>query len=186
MEGLNKINGKNLVSLSEQQLVDCDEHNYGCKGGNLPEAFNYIIQNRGISLGTDYPYQEKKGSCRSNVRPAVQITGFQNVVPNNNEVVLLEAVKRQPVSVCIDARAASFKHYKGGVFSALDCGFNVNHIVTFVGYGSSQGLNYWLFKNSWGETWGENGYMRIRRDAEWPQGMCGIAQSASYPTAFTD
>ncbi|KAG7598600.1 Peptidase C1A papain C-terminal [Arabidopsis suecica] len=183
MEGLTKISGKNLLTLSEQQLIDCDtEKNTGCDGGGIEEAFKYIIKNGGVSLETEYPYQVKKGSCRANARPATQtqIRGFE-MVPSHNERALLEAVRRQPVSVLIDARADSFKNYKGGVYAGLDCGTDVNHAVTFVGYGTMSGLNYWVLKNSWGESWGENGYMRIRRDVEWPQGMCGIAQVAAYP-----
>ncbi|KAG7593256.1 Cathepsin propeptide inhibitor domain (I29) [Arabidopsis thaliana x Arabidopsis arenosa] len=156
MEGLTKISGKNLLTLSEQQLIDCDtEKNTGCDGGGIEEAFKYIIKNGGVSLETEYPYQVKKGSCRANARPATQtqIRGFE-MVPSHNE---------------------------RGVYAGLDCGTDVNHAVTFVGYGTMSGLNYWVLKNSWGESWGENGYMRIRRDVEWPQGMCGIAQVAAYP-----
>ncbi|KFK43609.1 hypothetical protein AALP_AA1G148800 [Arabis alpina] len=182
LEGLTKITGGNLVSLSEQQLVDCDrDHNKGCEGGYMDEAFTYIIINHGIALEDTYPYQMKEGSCLSSVTPAVRIRGFKDVL-SNNEAALLAAVSLQPISVYITARIASFIHYAGGVYDAPDCGTNTNHAVTFVGYGTSQeGIKYWLVKNSWGETWGENGYMRIRRDVEWPEGMCGLAQSASYP-----
>ncbi|KAL1212807.1 Senescence-specific cysteine protease SAG39 [Cardamine amara subsp. amara] len=185
VEGLTKIARGNLISLSEQQLLDCDraEQNNGCKGGTMTEAFNYIIKNRGISSENEYPYQVKEEMCRSNARPAMQIKEFQNV-PSNNECALLEAVSRQPVSVGIEAREAGFIHYSGGVYNARDCGTSVAHAVTLVGYGTSpEGIKYWLAKNSWGNTWGENGYMRIRRDVEWPQGMCGLAQYASYPVA---
>ncbi|CAH2034246.1 unnamed protein product, partial [Thlaspi arvense] len=130
-----------------------------------------------------YPYQVEEGSCRSNIQPAMQIRGFINV-PQNNELALLSAVYSQPVSVCIATTSFSFIHYAGGVYNAPDCGIIVNHGVTLVGYGTSpEGIKYWLAKNSWGETWGENGYIRLRRDVEWPQGMCGLAQYASYPIA---
>ncbi|CAA7028708.1 unnamed protein product [Microthlaspi erraticum] len=184
VEGLTKIAHRNLVSLSEQQLIDCDRpSNNGCKGGTMEEAFRYIAQNRGISSETAYPFQVKEGICRSNVKPVMQIRGFQKV-PQNNERALLLAVSRQPVSVGIDVTSASFVHYAGGVHNAHDCGTNVNHAVTLVGYGTTkEGIKYWLAKNSWGKTWGENGYIRLRRDVEWPQGMCGIAQYASFPYA---
>ncbi|CAH2034234.1 unnamed protein product [Thlaspi arvense] len=137
----------------------------------------------GISSEEAYPYQVKEGSCRSNIKPAMQIRGFQ-MVPYNNERALLEAVSRQPVSVGIAASAASFIHYSSGVYNAPDCGTNVNHAMTLVGYGTSpEGIRYWLAKNSWGKTWGENGFIRLRRDVEWPQGMCGIAQFAALPYA---
>ncbi|KAL0853668.1 hypothetical protein Bca101_058820 [Brassica carinata] len=98
--------------------------------------------------------------------------GYETV-PSNNEIALLDAVLRQPVSVNIDSRMDSFRHYKEGVFDARDCGIEVNHAVALVGYGVTEdGIMYWLVKNSWGENWGEKGYMRIRRMVEWPEGMC--------------
>ncbi|KAL0853665.1 hypothetical protein Bca101_058817 [Brassica carinata] len=100
----------------------------------------------------------------------------------NNETALLEAVLRQPISVTIDPSMDSFMHYKEGVFDEKDCGIGQNHEVALVGYGVTEdGIKYWLAKNSWGESWGEEGYMRIRRMVEWPEGMCGVAQYASYP-----
>ncbi|CAN8290921.1 unnamed protein product [Cochlearia groenlandica] len=183
VEGLTKIVQGNLVSLSEQQLIDCDRaRNMGCRGGSMPEAFKYI-ESQGISSEDAYPYQVIEGSCRASSERAMQISGFQNVL-QNNEGALLEAVWRQPVSMSIVSTEDSFIHYSGGVYDAVDCGINVDHAVTVVGYGTSQeGIKYWLAKNSWGETWGENGYVRFRRDVEWPQGMCGLAQYASYPVA---
>ncbi|KAL1212805.1 Senescence-specific cysteine protease SAG39 [Cardamine amara subsp. amara] len=181
VEGLTKIARGNLISLSEQQLIDCVREDNGCKGGRMTDAYNYIIKNGGISSENEYPYQMKQGTCRPNTRPAMQLRGFQNVL-SNNERALLEAVSRQPVSVGICAREAGFIHYSRGVYNARDCGINANHGVTLVGYGTSpEGIKYWLAKNSWGKTWGDNGYIRLRRDVEWPQGMCGLAQDASYP-----
>ncbi|PQQ03328.1 vignain-like [Prunus yedoensis var. nudiflora] len=91
----------------------------------------------------------------------------------------------QPVSITIDASGNEFKHYQSGVFSPTDCGTNQNHAVTVVGYGTTEdGTKYWLLKNQWGESWGENGYMKISlRDAGAPGGVCGLAQYALYPTA---
>ncbi|KFK44743.1 hypothetical protein AALP_AA1G297100 [Arabis alpina] len=184
VEGLTKITRGNLVSLSEQQLVDCDRgFDRGCGGGIMSDAFDYITRNRGIASEDAYPYQGRENMCRYNGRPAASIRGFQTV-PSNNERALLEAVSRQPVSVSMDADGPGFMHYSGGVYDEPFCGTNVNHAVTFVGYGTSpEGVKYWLAKNSWGETWGEGGYIRIRRDVAWPQGMCGVAQYAFYPIA---
>ncbi|EOA14445.1 hypothetical protein CARUB_v10027648mg [Capsella rubella] len=188
VEGLTKIIGKNLISLSEQQLIDCDKHNGGCTAGQSYDAFDYIAKNHGIASEVEYPYETKEGSCRSNISPApgTQIKGFQQV-PSNDERALLEAVSRQPVSVYMDSRSFGFGNYKEGVYeyTPQDCDHHeVNHVVTFVGYGTSDGKygkNYWLAKNSWGETWGEEGYIRIRRDVAMRQGMCGVAQYAFYP-----
>ncbi|KAG2314205.1 hypothetical protein Bca52824_017327 [Brassica carinata] len=177
VEGLTKISGQNLVSLSEQQLIDCTN---GCNAGRITDAFNYMVKNAGISPDLEYPYQAKPGQCHWN-RPAIMIKGYETV-PSNNEIALLDAVLRQPVSVNIDSRMDSFRHYKEGVFDARDCGIEVNHAVALVGYGVTEdGIMYWLVKNSWGENWGEKGYMRIRRMVEWPEGMCGVAQYAFYP-----
>ncbi|CAA7029347.1 unnamed protein product [Microthlaspi erraticum] len=183
VEGLTKISRGNLVSLSEQQLVDCDTSNNGCNSGSTDKAFTYIAQNGGISTEDAYPYQWKEGICQSNAKPAMQISGFRNVLANN-EAALLEAVSRQPISVLVDASVSGFMHYSGGVFDAPDCGISITHAVTLVGYGTTkEGIKYWLAKNSWGTTWGENGYIRLRRDVEWPQGMCGLAQWGFYPVA---
>ncbi|KAJ4894807.1 Cysteine proteinases superfamily protein [Raphanus sativus] len=191
VEGVTKIAGGKLIPLSEQQLIDCDRgYNNGCGGGIMTEAFDYIVQNQGIASEEAYPFSEQAypflwtyEMCRFNARPAASIRGFQTV-PSNNERALLEAVSRQPVSVSIDADGPGFMHYSGGVYDEPYCGTRVNHAVTFVGYGTSpEGIKYWLAKNSWGETWGENGYIRIRRDVDWPEGMCGVAQNAYYPIA---
>lgn len=177
MEGLTKISGKYLVSLSEQQLVDCLN---GCNTGNIEDSLKYITKN-GIYSDSEYPYQGKPGKCRSPARPAIMIKGYERV-PSNNEIALLDAVLRQPVSVAIDSSTASFMHYKEGVFDVPDCGIETDHAVALVGYGvTDDGIKYWLAKNSWGENWGEKGYIRLRRMVDWPEGMCGLAQYAYYP-----
>ncbi|CAA7028709.1 unnamed protein product [Microthlaspi erraticum] len=181
VEALTRISRGKLMSLSEQQLIDCNKINDGCSSGRVPEAYEYIIRNGGVTTDLQYPYQVKVGTCRSNTGSAMQISGFQTV-PENNERALLEAVSRQPVAVLINER--SFMHYSGGVFDAPDCGISVSHAVTLVGYGTTkEGIKYWLAKNSWGTTWGEKGYIRLRRDVEWPEGMCGLAQWGFYPVA---
>ncbi|MBA0865507.1 hypothetical protein Goshw_012851 [Gossypium schwendimanii] len=105
------------------------------------------------------------------------------MVPKNDEEALLKAAANQPVSVALEGTGRDFQLYSGGVFTG-DCGNSLTHAATIVGYGTSEeGLNYWLIKNSWGETWGENGYMRIQRNVETQGGLCGIAMKASYPIA---
>ncbi|KAG2308356.1 hypothetical protein Bca52824_028104 [Brassica carinata] len=153
VEGLTKLSGNNLVSLSEQQLVDCQN---GCNGGRITDAFDYMIKNGGISSDSEYPYQEEPGQCR------------YERVPSNSEIALHDAVLRQPVSVTIDSSMDSLMHYEEGVFDAPDyCGFKVDHAVALVGYGITEdGIMYWLAKNSWGEYWGEKSYMRIRKMVE--------------------
>ncbi|CAA0372453.1 Papain-like cysteine peptidase superfamily [Arabidopsis thaliana x Arabidopsis arenosa] len=188
VEGITKITKGELVSLSEQQLLDCDrDYNQGCRGGIMSKAFEYIIKNQGITTEDNYPYQESQQTCSSSTTlsssfRAATISGYETV-PMNNEEALLQAVSQQPVSVGIEGTGAAFRHYSGGVFNG-ECGTDLHHAVTIVGYGmSEEGTKYWVVKNSWGETWGENGYMRIKRDVDAPQGMCGLAILAFYPLA---
>ncbi|KAF2541921.1 hypothetical protein F2Q68_00031243 [Brassica cretica] len=187
VEGITKIAKGELLSLSEQQLLDCSrDFNNGCAGGIMSKAFEYIIVNQGITTEDNYPYQETQQTCSSTTQTsdsaAATISGYETV-PNDDEEALLKAVSQQPVSVAIDASGLAFKQYSGGIYNG-DCGTHLNHAVTIVGYGMSEkGTKYWLLKNSWGQTWGENGYMRIKRDVDTPQGMCGLARLAFYPLA---
>ncbi|KAK6283915.1 hypothetical protein POUND7_002867 [Theobroma cacao] len=116
------------------------------------------------------------------IKTAARIAGYEDV-PANNEEALLKAASNQPVSVALDAAGPTFRFYSKGVFDG-ECGTKVNHAVTIVGYGTSEdGANYWLIKNSWGEKWGEGGYMRIKREVDASKGLCGLATKASYPIA---
>ena len=113
-----------------------------------------------------------------------KITGYENV-PANSEAALLKAVANQPISVSIDAGGSGFQFYSSGVFTG-ECGTELDHGVTAVGYGErSDGTKYWLVKNSWGTIWGEEGYIRMQRDIDAEEGLCGIAMDSSYPTACT-
>ncbi|KAI7992596.1 Senescence-specific cysteine protease SAG12 [Camellia lanceoleosa] len=180
VEGINQITTSNLISLSEQELVDCNVDNGGCKPGSMDIAFQFIQQN-GLTSEDNYPYNAKVNPCDSTkaANSVVQITGYGDV-PRNNEQALLQAVANQPVSVGIEGTGPSFQNYMNGVFTG-PCGTQLDHAVTIIGYGTTtDGINYWLVKNSWGSTWGENGYMRIERDVV-AEGRCGIAMQASYP-----
>ncbi|XP_044462418.1 zingipain-2-like [Mangifera indica] len=181
VEGITQIKTGTLTSLSEQQLLDCSTNgNYGCNGGLMENAFEYIIDNKGLTSESNYVYQETEGICDTQMEPVAQIQSYEKV-PSNSEKALLQAVAKQPVSVAIDA--SGIKYYSGGVFDG-DCGTSLNHAVTIIGYGTADdGTEYWLIKNSWGESWGENGYMRIKKDADAAEGLCGLAMDASYPIA---
>lgn len=171
------------MSLSEQELVDCDVEtgNQGCNGGYMDKAFAFIIKNGGIATEKDYPYVERNDNCdkAKAAKSAATISGYV-LVPPNNEMSLQAAAAKQPVSVAIEASGYPFQLYSGGVFSG-QCGTNLDHGVTVVGYGASDGQNYWLVKNSWGTGWGESGYIRIKRSVTDKEGTCGIAMEPSYP-----
>ncbi|ERN06398.1 zingipain-2 [Amborella trichopoda] len=182
VEGINQIVTDDLISLSEQELVDCDtSYNNGCNGGLMDYAFEFIINNGGIHTEEDYPYKAREGMCnrtRKNMH-VVTIDGYEDV-PVNDEKALQKAVAHQPVSVAIDAGSREFQLYHSGVFTGR-CGTQLNHGVTVVGYGKEDGVDYWIVKNSWGDKWGESGFMKLERNVENSTGKCGIAMEASYP-----
>jgi len=184
-EGINKIKTGKLISLSEQELVDCDtSSDMGCEGGLMDDAFKFIIKNHGLTTESNYPYQGTDSTCKTGKESshAAKITSYEDV-PANSESALLKAVANQPVSVAIDASGSDFQFYSSGVFTG-ECGTELDHGVTAVGYGeASDGTKYWLVKNSWGTSWGENGYIRMQRNVDTVEGLCGIAMEASYPTA---
>ncbi|KAL3503487.1 hypothetical protein ACH5RR_037936 [Cinchona calisaya] len=183
IEGAHQLKTGKLISLSEQELVDCNSENFGCSGGDMDVAFDFVI-NYGLSSESNYPYTGVDGNCNKKEESplAATITGYEDV-PANNENALLKAVVNQPVSVALDAGGNDFMFYSKGVFTGV-CGTNLDHAVAAIGYGKSEdGIKYWLLKNSWGVGWGENGYMRMQRDISDSHGLCGIAMNASYPIA---
>ncbi|KZV41175.1 hypothetical protein F511_10309 [Dorcoceras hygrometricum] len=158
VEGVNKIVTGDLVVLSEQELVDCDKaYNQGCNGGLMDYAFQFIIKNGGIDTSVDYPYNARDGTCdqfRKNAK-VVSINDYEDV-PENDEQALKKAVANQPVSVAIEAGGRAFQLYQSGVFTGL-CGTDLDHGVVAVGYGTENGEDYWIVRNSWGPSWGEKG-----------------------------
>ncbi|KAK8653428.1 hypothetical protein V6N13_127430 [Hibiscus sabdariffa] len=148
----------------------------------MEDAFEFIIRNHGIASEAAYPYKGDDGTCNKSEEAshAAIITGYE-VVPANNEQALHKAVANQPVSVSIDAGDYAFQFYSSGIFTGA-CGTDLDHGVTAVGYGSEDGTDYWLIKNSWGTRWGEEGYIRMQRNIKAKEGLCGIAMDSSYPT----
>ncbi|KMZ64943.1 Cysteine proteinase [Zostera marina] len=188
VEGINQIVSGKLISLSEQELVDCDTiYNEGCNGGIMEKAFEFIKSNGGVDTDADYPYKEQRNTCDLNKKNSkvVKIDGFE-IVPIGEESALRKAVSHQPVSVSIDASSREFQLYNSGVFTG-QCGTDLNHGVVAVGYGEENGFKYWIVRNSWGSNWGEGGYIRMERNVGY-YGKCGILLDSSYPvkTAVID
>ncbi|KMZ68021.1 KDEL-tailed cysteine endopeptidase CEP1 [Zostera marina] len=178
VEGLTQINTGKLLSLSEQQLIDCNVENNGCDGGNEGKAFKYIQQYGGLTTSDNYPYEEKVNKCKDTLEIAATIKGYEWL--DSGEDCLLNAVAKQPVAVGVDA--SEFQLYEGGIFGCSPYKPDLSHSVTVVGYGNTDKMgDYWIIKNSWGEDWGEDGYMRIQRNIRDGEGNCGIAKAASYP-----
>ncbi|CAK8535266.1 unnamed protein product [Lathyrus sativus] len=185
-EGINQITTGRLVSLSEQELVDCVKTNrtYGCGGGYAEDAYEFIVKKGGITSEAKYPYKRIDGKCniKKSSYTVANIKGYETV-PANNEKALLKAVANQPVAVYIASGKRAFQFYSSGILGE-ECGIDLDHTVTIVGYGSNDdGVKYWLVKNSWGTKWGEKGYVKFKRDIHAKEGVCGLAMVPTYPIA---
>ena len=175
-----------LLTLSEQQLVDCSKKygNMGCNGGLMDSAFHYVMDN-GLCLESAYPYTSGKttsaGTCQSTCSPAVTISGCADTTPNN-QITLKEAVSMGPVSIAIQADSKIFQSYTSGIITGTSCGQTLDHGVVITGYGTENNIMYWKVRNSWSASWGESGYVRIERSEKTNDaGTCGIAMQPSFP-----
>lgn len=187
IEGAYAVAKGRLVSLSEQELVDCAGIRYGsngCNGGLMDGAFNFAID-KGLCAESSYSYtsgiSQTGGTCKS-CSAIVQVDECFDVKPND-QLALKEAVSIRPVAIAIEADTRYFQSYSSGILTSTTCGTTLDHGVLIVGYGEENGQKYWLVKNSWGTTWGDDGYVKIaRNESENDGGVCGIGMEASFVT----
>ena len=180
LEGLYYANKGVMKTLSEQMLVDCDTSDSGCNGGLMEYAFTWLKKNGGIMTDTDYPYRGVKSTCRSDKTKYVDmtITGYKKLgsswstwSPVDEDEIRDFLLETGPLAVALNADP--LQTYSSGILDVTStrCPTSgINHAVTLVGYGVENNVNYWIVKNSWGASWGERGYFRIRRG----NGTCGI------------
>ncbi|KAI1235295.1 hypothetical protein IHE44_0002938 [Lamprotornis superbus] len=151
-----------LLSLAEQQLVDCAQafNNHGCSGGLPSQAFEYILYNKGLMGEDTYPYRAKNGTCKFQPDKAIAFVKDVINITQYDEDSMVEAVgKHNPVSFAFEV-TSDFMHYRKGVYSNPRCEHTpdkVNHAVLAVGYGEEDGTPHWIVKNSWGRLWGMQG-----------------------------
>lgn len=184
IEGAYAIKYGKLISLSEQQLVDCTWDDAlgvaGCNGGFASVVLQWVINNGGIATEASYPYLMQDGFCKAkDVSSGVTLKAYVNVT--DGEPGLQDAVALGPVAVAIDASHPEFRYYTSGVYYQADCGNtldDLDHEVLAVGYGTYQGQDYWLVKNSWSTHWGDEGFIMMSRNRD---NNCGIASQPNYP-----
>jgi len=183
IEGQHALTTGKLISLSEENLLDCSWSfgNYGCKGGFTDHAFQYVVNNNGIDTEESYPYALGQGSCKySSSNLGATVNSYMVITSGSEEQLLLASGLIGPISVAIDASHQSFQFYKSGIYYEPACSPRaLDHAVLVVGYGESEGQQFWSVKNSWGvEHWGDQGYIYMARNRS---NNCGIATQASYP-----
>ncbi|EKX39047.1 hypothetical protein GUITHDRAFT_154556 [Guillardia theta CCMP2712] len=190
VEGAWVVAGHPLISLSEEELVQCDtKSDQGCNGGLMDNAYAWIIQNGGIAAEDVYPYISGNGTtgvCHVAFlsKKVASISDWCDLKPEDESDLEL-ALVQQPVAVAIEADQSSFQFYNGGVLPAKKCGTKLDHGVLAVGYGydKKHKMHYWIVKNSWGAEWGDEGYIRLEKmPKKTKHSACGIAKAASYPT----
>ncbi|XP_058122493.1 procathepsin L-like [Anopheles ziemanni] len=174
---------RKLVELSDQNVLDCSGVIHACNGSTPFAAYEGIMEDEGINSERDYPYEaQQNDQCKFNpLAVAATVQGAKALPPD--ETVLMQAVASiGPISIVIRYKD-SFQHYSSGVYYEAECSWGEPHAdyhaMLVVGYGkTSDGVEYWLVKNSWGKDWGDSGYIKMARNRN---NMCGIANMAIFP-----
>ncbi|CAF1400283.1 unnamed protein product [Didymodactylos carnosus] len=186
LEGQHFIKTGKLVGLSAQNLMDCSGKfgNQGCNGGLMDASFDYIKANKGVDTEASYPYEAVEGKCRFNrTNVGATDTGFVDLPPGNETALEIALATVGPISVAIDGSQSSFQFYSSGVYDEPACSTTqIDHSFVLVGYDTlTNGTvkqDYYIAKNSWGESWGNKGYIWMSRNKK---NQCGIANIGSYP-----
>lgn len=168
--------------MSEQQLVDCVRTCYGCNGGLQQRAFSYLNTHYAMSEAS-YPYTGVDGTCTYSTsdNTGIYAPGYTWVTADDPDAMKAALANSYALSVSIQANQYSFQAYTSGIFTNTRCGTNLDHATVVVGWGQEGSTEYWIMRNSWGVTWGEEGYMKIEIVSG--HGLCGIQMEPLYPEA---
>jgi hypothetical protein len=177
VESANLIAGNPMTIGSPQEIVDCDSNDAGCNGGDPREALSWVVQQGGLDTDACYPYTAQDGSCNSaNCQPSPYLK-ISSVNPvSQDENAIYSALQSAPLSICCDAEP--WQNYNGGIMTADQCGNSIDHAIQLTGYSPSQG-GYWIVRNSWGASWGENGFIYL----QFGQNTCGITSEVTGASA---
>lgn len=172
-----------MILLSEQQLVDCTNvkwGNLGCNGGWYYNSYDYLANGNTLETEDDYPYTAVTGkTCNDTKKGKVSDINYAVVDPGLE--LIKAALNVGPVNVAVAAGNNVFMDYTGGIITEADgCPTDIDHAILAVGYGTENGVEYYIVKNSWGTDWGEEGYVRIQA-IDGRTGVCGINGNVAYP-----
>ena len=182
LESANSIFHGSLPQLSEQQLVDCSGsfNNGGCNGGWYYWSYDYLASGKSLETESQYPYTARDGTCKNSSGSGnVSATGYNEV--SGTSTAIKSAIAQQPVNVAVAAGNYYFQSYSGGILMASGCPTRIDHAIVAVGYGNSNGTDYYIVRNSWGTSWGDKGYIMMEATSS-GKGTCGINQNVAYPT----
>jgi len=167
------------LRVSEQQIVDCDSSDDGCNGGNPETAWQYIIGAGGLDSEASYPYTAEDGTCQFKKQDVVaSVSSWKYACDEEDETTLQQNLLLKPISICVDAEYWS--DYTSGIMTGWECAWinELDHCVQLVGYDTTGSTPFWIVRNSWGPSWGENGYIRLQM---WDN-TCGLTNEATIPS----